>query len=88
MSKVIAHIRWVDSVGVSGWRSRSALKSTRQHLDHESVGYVLEETDYSLVIIQSQQRSGDDDHMADHMLEIPKAAIVERRDYVIEDFDG
>lgn len=85
MSKTIAHVRWVDSLGTSRWHHRSESKSDRKQLDHESVGYILEETDYSLILYQSQQRHGEN---IDNTMEIPKVAIVDRRDYVIEDFEG
>jgi hypothetical protein len=84
MSKVITHVRWVDSLGSSRWRPRNETKSDRKQLDHESIGYILEETEYSLVLLQSQQRHGE--HI-DNTMEIPKVAIVERRDYTIEDFE-
>ena len=83
MSKTIAHVRWVDSCSRSQWTHRDQAKSDRKVLDHESVGYVFEETPYSLVLMQSQQRGGP--HV-DNLMEIPLVAIVERRDYTIDDF--
>ena len=83
MSKLISHVRWLDSAATSRWNHRDSVKSEHKNLDHESVGYVFEETEYSLVLSQSQQRDGP---MVDALMEIPKVAILERRDYELPDF--
>ena len=83
MSKLISHVRWTDSCGTSRWQHRDTVKSDPKNLDHESVGYVFEETPYSIVLLQSQQRAGPN---VDSLMEIPKVAIIERRDYELPDF--
>ena len=70
-------IEWMDSCGHNNgrWTQAKDLEFKREHILYESVGFLLKETEYSIVIIQSMGLHPDDQDHVDAVMEIPKIAI-------------
>lgn len=66
-------IRWVDSVGESGWAEISDWQDLEPD-PIDSLGFVISETKTKVVIVQSLAA----DESCDHVLSIPKRCILER----------
>ena len=65
-------IWWIDSCHLSGWRKIEDLDFDKRDLEHQSIGYLIKETNYSIAIIQSRSIDG---ITCDALMEIPKCAI-------------
>jgi len=79
----VIYLKWLDSCGhTSHWTPLKSLEFPRGALEHESVGFLLKETDYSVVIAQSKGLNLDIQNNVDGVMEIPKVAITERRDLI------
>jgi len=74
----IIYLHWRDSAHHGeGWQHLNNLKYAEDVLLYESVGFLLKETEYSYVIIQSKNVSlGDEFDNVDSVMEIPKKAIM------------
>lgn len=73
----IVEVKWVDSVCIEGWRSRSSMKKLSQKDEQvvvRSVGYLLHETKKYLTIIQ-----GFSPGYVQTTLKIPVSAVIETR---------
>lgn len=77
----IVYLRWVDSCSHSNgrWISAKDLEFKEEHIRYETVGFLLKETDYSYVVIQSQGVHPEDQDHLDAVMEIPKVAVSECR---------
>lgn len=71
----IVYIKWLDSVHTSNWINSESLEFNRSDLEHESVGFLLKETDYSYILVQSKGRDVSKQPHVDSVMEIPKAAV-------------
>lgn len=71
---IILYISWLDSCHQSGWITVAEGKSNLEQLKHETIGFLLEETDYSYVVVQSRSMDGE---MIDAVMEIPKVSVME-----------
>lgn len=70
-------IEWVDSIGSAGWKTREEvqafLSAPTEHV--KSVGYLIHSDRNRVVIAQSLHYEN-----RDHLMEIPRKAIVDMRD--------
>lgn len=72
----IIHIIWVDSCHTSGWEFWSDLKFDFEGIQQETVGFLIKETEYSLIVIQSKSLIFSKNDSVDGIMEIPKSAII------------
>lgn len=79
----VVHILWLDSVHTSGWRQVGGLSIKKHYLKHETIGFLLKETEFSYSVVQSMRfdRKGHDSTV-DAIMEIPKATIIRYREYI------
>ena len=79
----LIYIKWVDSCHMGGWIQLSDLARTyrKEELIQETAGFLLRETEYSYMVIQSKSvywtTNSTTDFALDSMMEIPKAAVLE-----------
>ena len=81
MTDTIEIVRWVDSVGRTGWQDMPSI-GEMEDLEHLTVGIVVAETDKVLALAQSTSLYRDPGaarKLAEIMC-IPKAAILDRRE--------
>lgn len=76
------HVKWIDSCHVSGWMflQNFAKEYKKTELMQETAGFLLRETEYSYMIVQSKGlywSKLDEDFAIDAIMEIPKVAITE-----------
>jgi len=76
------HVVWIDSCHVSGWMflQNFAKEYKKEELMQETAGFLLRETEYSLMIVQSKGlywSKENEDFAIDSIMEIPKCAIHE-----------
>lgn len=72
-------VKWLDSTSDSGWKCEDVFRGER-FLEHSTCGYFLNETNRAIKIIQSRALEADDDGIkVDHMMQIPKKAILKIR---------
>lgn len=68
-----ALVTWLDSIHTSGWKHWEDYNTASTDLEHETIGFLMKETDYSYVLIQS--RSADHSNV-DAIMEIPKSSVI------------
>lgn len=76
MNNKIVYIEWMDSLATSGWQSPNYRIEKKEEISCISVGFVHDETDYSITITTSISNSG----CPMDPLTIPKCAILNMDD--------
>mgnify|MGYP001594112815 CR=1 FL=1 len=75
MNLEIRYIEWTDSAGRAHWHDISAAKKLTPD-SCKTIGFVLNETDDYIVVIQSHTNREDEaENQADNALCIPKSAV-------------
>lgn len=80
----VIYLEWLDSCHHNSgrWTPVGDLEFKREHIVYETIGFLLEETEYSFVVVQSKGvHMKDQDHL-DSVMEIPKVAVINQRTYV------
>jgi len=71
----IIEIEWLDSCHLFGW-TKDNLDFEQKDLEHNTVGYFLKETEYSISVVQSRKHEVKEKGTSiDALMEIPKVAI-------------
>ena len=71
----IIEIEWLDSCHLSGW-TRDDLAFEQKDLEHNTIGYFIRETEYSISVVQSRKNEVKEKGTAiNALMEIPKVAI-------------
>lgn len=80
MPKVV-NVEWVDSIGISGWRSLKSIvdDSPYEDLLHESVGFLVHEDEHSITLTCSRSADKSSLGQVDSAIRIPKVSIKKRR---------
>lgn len=71
-------VEWLDSSGGSGWEELNDIRRYRP-LRIFTVGFVLDEGDSHVTLLQSYDERSDGKPHGDHHITIPKFAIVKSR---------
>ena len=73
----IIEVEWIDSCHVFGWSKDSDYVFSDDDLVHNTIGYLLKETNYSIAMVQSRisKPSKTARNSVDALMEIPKCAI-------------
>ena len=73
----VVEILWLDSQGCGGWTYDTKMVFSKEELTQTTVGYLLNETDFSIAVMQSCRTvkiTGE--RNIDNMIEIPKCSIL------------
>jgi hypothetical protein len=76
----IVEVKWLDSIMLQdGWASISEYreKSTKEHREHFSCGYLVQNTNDGILLALSAMKPPDDEIYVTDCMWIPRAAIVE-----------
>lgn len=92
----IVWVKWLDSCGnhAHQWERLSDLKKDLKdfggdYLEHESVGFLISETNRSIVLAGSKKLNfTDEDDLVSDVMEIPSCAIIDRREIARPDSDA
>lgn len=71
-------VEWIDSMGHGGWSTadEARRRATPEALRHRTLGYVLEQTDDSLLLAMGRSDEGDNDTRLVHdTMQIPLVVI-------------
>ena len=74
----IERVEWVDSSGNGRWRTRAEILSSVPLSCCTTVGFVLDENDEAIWLIQSYDEQVGDEQNVNNTLVIPKVAITKR----------
>lgn len=79
----LVEVEWVDSMGEGGWAraDEARRRATLETLIHRTVGYVIDESEHSLLLAMGRSNEGDEDSRLVHdTMQIPRVAILTIRD--------
>ena len=78
MNLEVRYVQWIDSMGAHGWELLEEIKTNRPLLIH-TVGFVVDEGEDYVTILQSYDERASGKPQGDHAISIPRSAIQSQR---------